>query len=117
MNQDWNMGKLVLLDYKISDITAVWIEINRSRIYLKTPTCPVRRTLNWTQYGDPVAYVACFTFEISTNFYVCLHNIVILRASEHSFIKSTATIVAHVTRRNKTQLTTGELKDIKKKES
>ena len=29
------MGKLVLLDYKINDIRAVWIEINRSRIYLK----------------------------------------------------------------------------------
>ena len=88
MNQDWNMGKLVLLDYKINDITAVWIEINRSRIYLKP-----QRVLwdgHWienSQYGYPVAYVACYTFEITTNLYVCLHNVDMLRASEHCFYK------------------------------
>ena len=32
-----------------------------------------------------------------------------------AFIKSTATIIAHVTRRNKTQLATRKLKDIKRK--
>lgn len=39
------MGKLVLLDYKINDITTVCIEINISRIYLKTPKrCPLTDT-------------------------------------------------------------------------
>lgn len=64
-----------------------------------------------------MAYVACYTFEITLNLYVCLYNVVISVQLSIAFIKSTATIIAHVTRRNKTQLAKGKLKDIKKKES
>ena len=64
-----------------------------------------------------MAYVACYTFEITLNLYVRLYNVVIFGQLSIAFIKSTATIIAHVTRRNKTQLAKGKLKDIKKKES